>query len=123
MILQIKCRSCYERFKLEKKFASRPDLIHEMGEYFNLTCSHCSKTWEYHANDVVAESSFSGNLIGTIIGLLIIVGTTLFAWNQGFITNIGIILGVGVIAASNGSALTSNVNGFNSYRVSRTKRD
>jgi len=107
---------------LDNKAHSRPDLIHDLGEYFNLKCPSCLKTSEYHANDVVAEESYSLNFIGSLVGVFIIASTTLFAWNQGIITNVGIILGGGIIAASNFSSLTSNANAFNSYRVSRTPR-
>jgi len=102
-----------------QSFLTRPDLVAEFGEYFNLNCSECGSNKEYHANDVVAKNSLSGSILGSAIGIVIIVLTTLFAWNQGYITNIGLILGGGIIAASNGKNLTSNSNAFNSYKIVR----
>lgn len=122
MRLFAKCRSCKKEFKLDKTYRDRPDLIADLGEYFNLGCKECGKRAEFHANDITAKESFSINLIGTTFGIGVIVLTTIFAWNQGFITNIGFIFGVGIIAASNGSMLTSNVNGFNKYRVTRNPK-
>ena len=57
------------------------------------------------------------NLIGTIIGLGIIGAVSIFAWNQGFITNIGLIVGAGIIVASNASLATSNTRAFNKYKI------
>lgn len=92
MKLQVKCSHCKEEFFLEKTYLSRPDLIHEIGEYFRLPCSHCNRPSEYHANDVKAIDSFSGNVFGSLLGIAIIVITTLAFWNMGFITNIGFII-------------------------------
>ena len=93
MKLYANCSSCQTDIKLEKSYLTRPDLIAAKGEYFNLNCSECGNTKEYHANDIVAKDVFTGNTIGTILGVIILVGTTLLMWNMGFITNLGLILG------------------------------
>ena len=64
MKLYVKCQSCKSDFKLDKSYNTRPDLIAELDEYFQLNCTDCGSTKEYHANDVVAKDSVSGNLIG-----------------------------------------------------------
>ncbi len=119
MKLYANCTACGTPIKLNTTYLTRPDLIAERGEYFNLNCQECGNTKEYHANDVEAKDSFSGSIIGTIIGILIMALTTLFIWNEGFITNLGLILGSGLILASNASKLTSNTNAFNSYKITR----
>ena len=119
MKLYARCRSCKTDFKLEKSYLTRPDLIADLGEYFNLNCSDCGNTKEYHANDIEAKEAFSGSLIGTVIGIAILVIATLFAWFQGYISTIGFALGGVIIAASNMSKLTSNTKAFNSYKISR----
>ena len=122
MKLTVKCPNCDEVFPLKKTYSTRPDLIYEMGEYFHLSCSHCLSNREYHANDVKAEEVLSVNIIGSAIGISIIILVTLFAFDQGVITNAGLILGGGIVAASNYSVFTSNVTAFNKYKVQRTKR-
>jgi len=122
MKLQVKCTKCRENFNLKKTYSNRPDLIDALGEYFNLKCDSCSQTSEFHANDVTAVESISVNIFGSVAGVFIIIATTLFFWNKGYITNIGLILGGGLIAASNVSSLTSNKNAFNKYKIKRTKQ-
>ena len=114
-----KCPSCKAEFNLKKTYLTRPDLVADLGEYFNLECTECGSKKEYHANDVKAKDSFSGNLLGKLVGIVIIILTTLFLWNQGVISNIGFIVGGGIIAASNLSTFTSNTNAFNKYRIPR----
>lgn len=119
MILTVKCEYCKTELKLDKSYSTRPDLISDLGEYFPLNCSSCGIGKEYHANDVSASESVWENSLGTIIGVLVVFLTTVFIWNQGFITNIGLIVGGGIIAASNMSRLTSNTKAFNSYKITR----
>jgi len=123
MKLKVKCLNCNEPFALAKSYTTRPDLIYDLGEYFRLTCIHCVSSKEYHANDVQAEETFSVNLIGSAVGVAIIIIITLFIWDEGFITNAGLIIGGGIIAASNYSVFTYNVTASNKYKVSRTRRD
>lgn len=122
MKLYAKCRSCKADFSLSKNFRSRPDLIADFGEYFNLQCTECGGIAEYHANDIAARDSVGGAFVGTLIGTVIMVLTTMFVWNQGFITNIGLIIGGGIIAASNINTVTSNAKAFNKYKIRRNPK-
>ena len=122
MKLYTKCTSCKSDFNLTKTYNTRPDLIADKGEYFNLNCSKCGTANEYHANDIKAKESYFTNFLGTILGLLVILITTKLMWNQGIISNVGLIIGGSIIAASNYSSLTSNVNAFNRYRATRVPK-
>lgn len=117
MKLTVKCNQCREAFRLKKSYLSRPELVADIDENFDLECSHCKTKSTYHANDVIAKKSKTGQLIGTGLGISIMAGTTLFFWNQGFITNIGFIIGGGIIGASNLASLNSNATAFNNYRI------
>lgn len=119
MKLKTKCQHCREEFNLNKTFVTRPDLIAEMGEEFNLTCSHCLKIKTYHANDITAYHTLSAKVGGSLVGGIVILFVTMFFLKQGFITNIGLILGAGIIGASTLSSGTSNVKAFNKYLIRR----
>lgn len=122
MKLKTPCKKCRKEFNLKKSYNTRPDLVDELGEYFTATCTHCLTKSEYHANDFTAFDTFSTNLIGSVIGVCIIVFTTLFAWDQGVITNVGFLIGAFIIGASNYTVFTSNSNAFNKYKVTRNPR-
>jgi len=122
MKLYMECQSCKKYFKLKKSFITRPDLIAELGEYFSLQCEDCLSLTEYHANDVEARDAISGNLLGTVIGATLMIRTTFFIWNQGFVTILGLLIGGGIIAASNLSMLNCNTQAFNSYKVRRNPK-
>ena len=123
MDLKVMCKSCQKYFDIKARACSRQDLIPMTEEYFYRNCTHCGNTKEYHVNDVKASQSITSNIIGTAIGLAIIIFVTLFAWNQGYITNIGLVIGALVIGGSNANMITSNANAFNKYRIQATIRD
>lgn len=121
MKLRTICKSCKKNISIKSKAQARPDLIDELGEYFRKRCEHCGVDNEYHVNDVKAFET--GNLPGIIAGILIIIITTVFFWNEGWITNVGFLLGFGVMAASNASLMTSNSKLFNKYYVDASERE
>jgi|GEM_PF-961314 len=123
MALEIYCTKCLKFFSINKKAKDRRELLEEIGEYFHIRCKKCGYEREYHVNDVKARSSFNINILGTLVGLVILVCMTVFFWNQGVITNVGIILGAVIILASNRSMMTSNEVAFNKYKIQSSPRN
>jgi len=123
MQLKLKCRSCRQDFDIKHKALSRPDLEDKIGEYFREPCTSCGVSNEYHVNDVKAYDKVGSNLIGTLIGIAVIVFVTVLFWDRGYVTNVGFLLGGAIIAASNFSSFTSNSSSFNKYMTTRTKKD
>lgn len=121
MQLNVFCKSCKKLSKIKSKAKSRPDLVDDIGEYFNHKCKSCGGAHEYHVNQVKASASY--NLLGFLAGLFVIGFITIFFWNRGWITNVGLLIGCSVMAATNVSSFTSNTNAFNKYYVTVTKKE
>jgi len=115
MKLTVRCKSCREPTKIPSNEISRPDLADKIGEEFDHRCTHCGMVKNYHVNQVVAHKSNTIKYGGTLLGLLVLGGVTLFFFFTGYLTNIGLILGGGIIGASNVAGMTSNEKAFNSY--------
>ena len=121
MKLVATCKSCKEEITIKSKAITRPDLIAEKNETFRLQCQECAIEKEYHVNDVDAKSSNTMKTIGLIVGLSVLVITTLVFFLMGYISTIGIVIGIMIIGASFGtSSSSSNVKAFNSYKITRT---
>jgi hypothetical protein len=120
MKLQINCTNCKKHFFIEEKAMGRNYLMDEIGEYFEKRCTHCNVKKEYHINQVEAHESGLPKLLGVLVGLLIMIFISVFAWNKGAITNIGLIVGLGIIAASFSSRNSSAANAFNVYKIKPT---
>lgn len=97
-------------------------LLDDIGEYFEKRCTHCNVKKEYHINQVKAYESGLPKLIGVLIGLLLMILISVFAWNKGTITNIGLIVGFSVIIASLSSGNSSAASAFNNYRITPSPR-
>lgn len=115
MKLALICKSCKKDSFLSNKELSRPDLADKIGVEFTHRCNGCGIQGKYHVNQVTARNSASLKLLGTILGLAIMIGVTLLFLITGYITNVGLIIGGGVLAGSQLSSGSSNSHAFNSY--------
>lgn len=107
----------------KENVSTRSELEDKIGGYFKKNCSPCGRTSEFHVNDTIAFQNSLIQYAGTLIGIFVIAMVSLLFWNMGYITNIGLILGVLIIGASNATALTSNVNVYNKYKITRNPKD
>lgn len=117
MILAVICTTCHKSTKIPHSEISRPYLADKIGENFSHRCTECGTIKKYHVNNVVASRSNAVRNIGTIIGLVVLVGVTVWFFITGYITNIGLIIGGAIIGASNIAGMTSNEKAFNSYYI------
>jgi len=123
MELRTYCKSCRKDFKIKENAATRPDLEQKIGSYFRKQCSHCLIENEYNVNDIFATAGSAPKWIGTGLGILIIIGATIFAWKNGYITTAGLVVGGIVILASQKVEESSDSRAFNKYRVRRKQKD
>lgn len=118
MQLKLTCKSCRAENTISSKgIITRRDLADRGGEKFNHRCTSCGSVHPYDVNQVTATAPKSIKFVGTALGIIILIGTTLGLFLTGILSNIGIILGGGIIAASNMSLGTSNATAFNNYRI------
>ncbi len=115
MKLRLICKSCQKESTLKEKELSRPYLADKIGEEFSHRCSTCGVEAKYHVNQVTAHNSTSIKLIGSFLGIAIMVGLTILFLITGYITNLGLIIGGAVLAGSQLSTGSSNAHAFNSY--------
>ena len=117
MKLGLICKSCQEETFLKEKAISRPDLADKIGEDFSHRCNHCGSVKKYHVNQVKASKSSFVKMAGTILGVVVLLGVTIWFFMTGILTNIGLLIGAAIIAASNVATGSSNETAFNSYRL------
>lgn len=123
MKLEISCKACQEKIRIKSNAISRPELAGIMGDRFSYRCDSCAIQKKYHVNEVVAAESNLVKVVGIVFGLSVIVVTTLFFWNKGYITNLGLILGGGIIFGSTVSSSSSTSHAFNKYRITSYDED
>ena len=105
------CNSCREQTLIKSNASTRPELIMDKGEEFNIQCTNCNKNENIHVNDVRAKQNKSVIIGGLIVGLIV----TLVLWN--FFGAIGTISGI--IPALIWMQQNNSVNTFNKYLTRR----
>jgi len=106
------CSSCKTPIKIKSIASSRPELEHELGEYFTVNCPSCANNSKKHVNDVTARENEYVITIGVIAGVLI---TICFFFMLGFLGLISFIIPI-LIWKSQSNA----VHTFNKYMLPRT---
>jgi len=67
MKLVANCKACREVIQINQSAIDRLDLIKEMGENFNLSCTVCSVEQNYYPSDIVAKEKKTTAIIGFVI--------------------------------------------------------
>lgn len=114
MALVITCNACRKKFAIPEKAKTRIDLERFTGEYFHKICTNCAAEYEYHLNDVMAESDRTPILISSIVGLVVMFGGLFFS--RPFIA-----LGIGGAIMTAGWIAGSAPDSFNQYRTNRSR--
>ncbi|MFT5801226.1 MAG: hypothetical protein ACI956_001032 [Nonlabens sp.] len=71
------CKLCRTQTSIKSNASTRPDLIMDKGEEFNIQCSNCLKNSTIHVNDIRAKKNNTILIGGLIIGFVV----TLLLWN------------------------------------------
>ena len=72
MVLCHICSRCTKTIRLKSNASTRPDLIMERGEVFEVRCSRCEERHEIESNDVFADPDYKIMLFSLVISGLII---------------------------------------------------
>lgn len=120
MELHINCKNCRENFRVESSAITRGELEDELGRYFNMQCSKCLSTREYHVNNIRANVDKRKILSFGLIMLAVAIGLTTLFLSSGFIVSLTVILPI--VAFSYYYNLRSTAaNQFNRMLIKRDK--
>ncbi|MGV7106319.1 hypothetical protein [Flavobacterium sp. U410] len=103
-----KCPHCKSKNKISIDAEDRGQLQMKSGNEIGHTCNYCHKKEKIHINNIYAEPTKIGYLIGLVLSCII----TILFWNLGFIITLSFSIPMGVYLYQQNLART-----FNNYKI------
>ena len=120
MKLYAECKKCKEPISIKSSVNSRHELEDEKGRYFMTKCSNCSASYEYHVNDVSAESGNDSIIFYVVFGIALFIIITILFLSLAYVSFIA--LGIPLFVYINlKKSKEKSIGLFNSHSISRLR--